>query len=34
MVARGVDAFTFDAPLHSSWLFYFAADAEAFSQNK
>lgn len=34
MVARGVDTFTFDAPLHSSWLFYFAADAEALSQSK
>ena len=28
-VARNVDTFTFDAPLHSSWLFCFADDAEA-----
>ena len=27
LVARGVDEFTFDAPLHSSWLFCFADDA-------
>ena len=25
---RTVDTFSFDAPLHSSWLFYFADDAE------
>lgn len=29
LVARGVDRFSFDAPLHSSWLFYCADDAEA-----
>ena len=34
MIARGVDTFSFDAPLHSSWLFYFADDAETLSQNK
>lgn len=34
MIAHGVDSFSFDAPLHSSWLFYFADDAEALSQNK
>ena len=28
LVARNVDTFTFDAPLHSSWLFCFADDAE------
>jgi hypothetical protein len=28
VVAKGVDEFSFDAPLHSSWLFYFADDAE------
>lgn len=28
LVAKDVDAFAFDAPLHSSWLFYFADDAE------
>ena len=27
IVAKGTDAFTFEAPLHSSWLFYFADDA-------
>ena len=27
-VARGVREFSFDAPLHSSWLFYCADDAE------
>ena len=30
IVARDADAFTFEAPLHSTWLFYFADDAEAF----
>ena len=34
MIARGVDSFSFDAPLHSSWLFYFADDAETLSQNR
>jgi hypothetical protein len=29
VVARNVDSFTFDAPLHSSWLFCFADDAES-----
>ena len=29
VVARDVDSFTFDAPLHSSWLFCFADDAES-----
>ncbi len=28
VVAKGVDEFSFDAALHSSWLFYFADDAE------
>ena len=28
IIARGVDAFTFSAELHSSHLFYFADDAE------
>ena len=28
LVAKDVDAFTFEAPLHSSRLFYFADDAE------
>ena len=28
IVAKDVDTFTFDAPLHSSWLFYFGDDAE------
>ena len=28
VVAKDVDSFSFDAPLHSSWLFYFADDAE------
>ena len=28
VVAKDVDTFTFDAPLHSSWLFYFGNDAE------
>ena len=27
MVARGVEKFSFDAPLHSSWFFYCADDA-------
>jgi len=29
LVAKDVDAFTFEAPLHTSWLFYCADDAEA-----
>lgn len=29
MVATDVDSFSFDAPLHSSWLFYCADDAES-----
>jgi hypothetical protein len=33
LVATDVDEFSFDAPLHSSWLFYCADDAEAFAQN-
>ena len=28
IVAKDVDAFSFDAPLHSSWLFYLGDDAE------
>ena len=28
LVARNVDSFSFDAPLHSSWLFYCAEDAD------
>ena len=28
VVARNEDTFTFDAPLHSSWLFYYGDDAE------
>ena len=28
VVAKDADTFSFDAPLHSSWLFYFADDAE------
>ena len=28
IVAKDVDTFTFDAPLHSSWLFYLGDDAE------
>ena len=30
LVARGVDSFSFEAPLHSSWLFYCADDAASF----
>ena len=29
IVARRVDSFDFEAPLHSSWLFYCADDAES-----
>ena len=29
IVAKDVDTFSFEAPLHSSWLFYCADDAEA-----
>ena len=28
IVARGVDSFSFDAPLHSTWFFYYGPDAE------
>ena len=28
LVARDVDSFSFDAPLHSSWLFYCGDDAD------
>lgn len=28
LVAKDVDTFTFEAPLHSSWLFYCGDDAE------
>lgn len=28
IIARNTDTFTFDAPLHSSWLFYYGDDAE------
>ena len=28
IVAKDVDTFTFDAPLHSSWLFYYGNDAD------
>jgi hypothetical protein len=28
IVARNADVFSFDAPLHSSWLFYLGDDAE------
>jgi hypothetical protein len=28
IVAKDVDSFTFNAPLHSSWLFYLGDDAE------
>ena len=28
LIARDTDMFTVDAPLHSSWLFYFGEDAE------
>ena len=31
MVARGVAEFSFEAPLHSSWLFYCADDADMVS---
>ncbi len=33
LVAIDADEFSFDAPLFSSWLFYCADDAEAFSHN-
>ena len=33
IVAKDVDRFTFDAPLHSSWLFYCGDDAEALLHN-
>ncbi|MBR1952692.1 MAG: hypothetical protein IKA32_08955, partial [Lentisphaeria bacterium] len=28
IIAHNTDNFTFDAPLHSSWLFYYGDDAE------
>lgn len=31
IVARGTEEFSFDAPLHSSWLFYFADNAKDLS---
>ena len=31
IVAKDVDTFSFEAPLHSSWLFYCADDAETFA---
>ena len=33
IVARDADTFTFDAPLHSSWLFYYGDDAEALADS-
>ncbi len=30
MIAENTDEFSFDAPLHSSWLFYIGTDAKAF----
>ena len=32
IVARNVDTFTFDAPLHSTWFFYYGDDADALLQ--
>ncbi len=29
LVARNVESFTFDAPLHTTWIFYYGDDAEA-----
>ena len=31
IVAKDVDTFSFEAPLHSSWLFYYADDAETLA---
>jgi hypothetical protein len=31
IVAKDTDTFTFDAPIHSSWLFYYGDDAEALA---
>ncbi len=28
LIAKNVDSFTFDAPIHSSWIFYYGDDAE------
>ena len=33
IVAKDVDTFSFDAPLHSSWLFYLGDDAETLLRN-
>ena len=33
IVAKDVDTFTFEAPIHSSWLFYLGDDAEALLRN-
>ena len=33
LVAKDVDTFTFEAPLHSTRLFYFADDAEELLRN-
>ena len=32
IIARDADSFTFEAPLHSTWLFYFGDDAETLLQ--
>ena len=32
IVAKDADTFSFDAPLHSSWLFYLGDDAEALAE--
>ena len=29
IIARDTDTFTFDAPLHSSWLFYYGKDVDS-----
>jgi hypothetical protein len=31
IVAKDTDTFTFDAPIHSSWLFYYGDDAEVLA---
>ena len=33
IVARNTDQFSFDAPLHSSWIFYYGSDAENLLKN-
>lgn len=33
IAAKNTDTFSFDAPLHSSWLFYYGNDAEALLKN-